>query len=191
MSSPFRPDPVFFFTSIVIMMACLAVCIPPAYGGGNVSGRNVEQAALPQDTRIDRLVVSKSGRIMTAWFKGRKVKAYRVGLGQNALGPKEVDGDKKTPEGLYYVTGKALSAKYYKRLAISYPNAADRKNAATKGLNPGSGVSIHGLGREFSEKYGAEHWRRDWTGGGIAVTNNEIDELFMYTDIGARVEIIP
>ncbi len=101
-----------------------------------------------------------------------------------------MQGDKKTPEGVYHVDGKNPGSRFYKNLGVSYPNGADRKNAAALGRDPGGDIKIHGLGPEFRHM-GKQHWQYDWTLGCIAVTDKEIDELYAHTNVGAVVEILP
>ncbi len=153
---------------------------PPAQAG----------APLAPGVRIDRIVVEKQARRMTAWSGGVPVREYRVALGPNAVGPKRVQGDKKTPEGVYRVDGKNPNSRYHKNLGVSYPDARDRENAAALGASPGGDIKIHGLGPEFRH-LGKDHWRYDWTLGCIAVTDEEIDELYEHTGVGAVIEILP
>jgi murein L,D-transpeptidase YafK len=49
---------------------------------------------------------------------------------------------------------------------------------------------IHGLRNEYAWM-GERHRRTDWTEGCIAVTNEEIDEIWQLVDIGTPVEIRP
>jgi hypothetical protein len=58
------------------------------------------------------------------------------------------------------------------------------------GVSPGSDVEIHGLGALFGW-VGSKHLLRDWTDGCIAVTNEEIDEIYPLVEVGTPVEIKP
>lgn len=155
-----------------------------------MAGSALAAEPLPSDVRFDKIVVEKSERRLTAWSGGKMLREYRVALGPNAVGPKRVQGDKKTPEGVYRVDGKNPHSRYYKNLGVSYPNAQDRKNAAALGKSPGGDIKIHGLGPEFRH-LGKDQWTYDWTLGCIAVTDEEIDELYEHTDVGAVIEILP
>jgi murein L,D-transpeptidase YafK len=73
-------------------------------------------------------------------------------------------------------------------LHLSYPNAADRTQARKLGISPGGDVEIHGLGKKYGW-IGAHHRLTDWTDGCIAVTNEEIEEVFGMVPVGTRVEI--
>ena len=145
---------------------------------------------LPADVRFDKLVIEKSARRLTAWSKGECLREYRVALGFEPVGPKRVQGDGKTPEGRYHVDGKNPHSRFYKNLGVSYPDKNDRKNAAALGGSPGGDIKIHGLGPGFRH-LGPVHWMYDWTLGCIAVTDEEIDELYKHTNVGAIIEILP
>ena len=145
---------------------------------------------LPPNSKIDRLVVIKSKRVMHVYSGNRLIKTYHVALGGNPVGDKEVQGDKRTPEGKYSINAKNPNSGYYKNLGVSYPNASDRKEASMKGIDPGGDIKIHGLlnGIGFIGKF---HRLIDWTAGCIAVTNEEMDELYNSVKIGTRIEIEP
>jgi murein L,D-transpeptidase YafK len=138
----------------------------------------------------DRIVVVKSTRTMTLESKGHTLKTYKVALGGQPVGAKERQGDHKTPEGEYAVNAKNAHSQFYKALHLSYPNAADRLQARKLGVSPGGDVEIHGLGKEYGW-IGARHRLTDWTDGCVAVTNEEIEEIFKMVEVGTRVEIRP
>jgi murein L,D-transpeptidase YafK len=75
-------------------------------------------------------------------------------------------------------------------LKISYPNAADKENAKKKKISPGKDIMIHGLGKRFSY-FGELHTLHDWTLGCIAVTNDEIEEIWKLVQKGTIVKIEP
>jgi murein L,D-transpeptidase YafK len=119
---------------------------------------------------------------------GKVIRTYKVALGSGGLAPKEREGDGRTPEGHYTIDQKNSACHYHKALHISYPNAADQKRAAKLGVSPGGSVMIHGLpnGKGY---IGAAHRLYDWTLGCIAVTDEEIDEVFALVPVGTPVEI--
>jgi murein L,D-transpeptidase YafK len=146
------------------------------------------QANLP--STVDRLVVFKSERKLVAVKDGRVVKTYRVALGLSPVGTKRCRGDNRTPEGEYYVTHRVPGSKYFLALHLSYPSHADTVLARNAGCEPGGSIEIHGLPDEFGWK-GARHRERDWTNGCIAVTNEEMKELYRSSPVGTPVEIYP
>jgi murein L,D-transpeptidase YafK len=140
--------------------------------------------------RADRIVVMKSKRTMTLESDGHVVKIYKVALGGQPIGAKDRQGDQKTPEGEYVVDMKNANSQFFMALHLSYPNADDRARARKLGVSPGGDVEIHGLGKKYGW-IGARHRLSDWTDGCIAVTNEEIEEIFGMVPVGTRVEIQP
>lgn len=145
---------------------------------------------LPSDINIDSLIVYKSKRELMVYSKGILIKTYKISIGKNPLGDKEFEGDKKTPEGIYFINGKNPKSGYYKNLGISYPNKQNIEASKKLGKPPGGDIKIHGLrnGTGFIGKF--QRWY-DWTAGCIALTDQEVDELYNTVKIGTKIEIKP
>lgn len=118
------------------------------------------------------------------------MKTYTISLGGNPIGDKEYEGDKKTPEGIYYINDKNPNSGYHKNLGISYPNKKDIEQAKKLGKPVGGDIKIHGL-KNRTGVIGKLHRWFDWTLGCIALTNNEMDELYYSVPIGTKIEILP
>jgi murein L,D-transpeptidase YafK len=124
-------------------------------------------------------------------FRGEQLlAAYRIALGSQPEGPKERRGDGRTPEGRYVLDWRDSESSFHRGIHISYPNAQDRARAAAAGLSPGGGIMIHGLPDGLGE-IGADHAAGDWTKGCIAVTNEEMDEIWQAVPNGTPIEILP
>ncbi|WKN42667.1 L,D-transpeptidase family protein [Tunicatimonas pelagia] len=149
-----------------------------------------EFTPLEKNAVIDRIVVEKGQRQMHVYLGDSLLKTYRIALGFNPIGHKEIEGDGKTPEGLYYIDSKNPNSAYHLNLGVSYPNELDKAHAEKLGKSPGGDIKIHGLknGLGFVE---AAHLQQDWTAGCIAITNEEIEELFRSVPIGTPIEIKP
>jgi murein L,D-transpeptidase YafK len=132
--------------------------------------------------RVDRIVIHKSRREMLLLSGDAVLRQYRVALGRNPVGPKLQEGDGKTPEGRYTIDRRNPKSAYHLSLHISYPDAADRDRARAAGVDPGRDIMIHGL------KNG-ERREGDWTQGCIAVTDEEMDEIWRLVEDGTRVVI--
>jgi hypothetical protein len=145
---------------------------------------------LPGDFLADSIVVEKSERRLTLYYRGVAVRKYRVALGRNPVGDKIAIGDYRTPEGVYWIIGRNPFSKFYKSLEISYPDSAHEARAAKLGVSPGGNIMIHGLPPRQA-KLGPSHVLADWTEGCIAVTNAEIDELWRAVELGAVIQIKP
>jgi murein L,D-transpeptidase YafK len=139
---------------------------------------------------VDRILVEKSKRTMTFFSGDVVVKTYQVALGGDPIGPKQREGDHKTPEGSYTIDSRNARSKFHLALHVSYPSAADRKRARKAGISPGGAIMIHGLPEAFAY-LGAAHRKVDWTDGCIAVTNEEIEEIWHLVKIGTPIEIRP
>jgi murein L,D-transpeptidase YafK len=143
---------------------------------------------LSNDILIDNIIVYKSNRKMLVFSNDQLLKTYKISLGRQPKGAKEIEGDKKTPEGIYFINDKNPNSSYHKNLSISYPNKDNIEIANRLGKLAGGDIKIHGLRNKIGF-IGKFHRWFDWTLGCIAVTNNEIDELYQTVKIGARIEI--
>ena len=139
---------------------------------------------------IDIIVVKKSERILYAVKDDKIRKKYKIFLGKNPIGHKKMQGDKKTPEGYYYIDGKNAKSKFYLSLHTSYPNFHDKKIAEKKNLDPGNHIAIHGL-PEISLLSQYLYDNSDWTDGCIALDNEDMKELWSMTHEGTQILIKP
>ncbi len=140
--------------------------------------------------RADKVVILKSKRAMLLLKDGEIIRAYRVALGRNPVGHKIMEGDKRTPEGLYIVDGKNPKSNFHLSIKISYPEERDLEMASRLNVKPGGMIMIHGLPKGM-ERLGKRHRLEDWTDGCIAVTNKEIEEIWAMVEEGTPVEIRP
>jgi murein L,D-transpeptidase YafK len=137
-------------------------------------------------------------------FSGDKlVRTYRIGLGLSPLGDKVRQGDRRTPEGDFYVFTKNEKSAFYLSLGISYPNAGHAERGLRDGLitkaqyfaimqalragtappqntRLGGDIYIHGNGSAS-----------DWTWGCVALDDPDIGELFSAIPLGTPVRIQP
>ena len=147
------------------------------------------------------IVVQKSKRQLLLYASGQIVRTYPIALGLCPIPNKVHEGDRCTPEGLFYITQKNAHSKFHRSLGLSYPNAAAAerglrdglitkrqyhqiKKALKEGRSPpqdtplGSYILIHGGGSQ-----------QDWTWGCVALDDRDIRELFKVIPIGAKVKI--
>ena len=136
---------------------------------------------------FDRILIDKSEKTLALIdTEDCIIKTYKVRIGKNS-GPKQCEGDKKTPEGIYHIVDK-FDSKYHRFLAIDYPQQKDIKKAKELGCNPGNAIGIHYYNEEFA-KNGDE---LEGSLGCITVFNKwELDEIDKLTRNGTVVEIIP
>lgn len=160
------------------------------------------QAASLPAMKCPRVLVEKSARRLTLYDGQAVVKVYRVCTGL-AEGDKEKEGDKRTPEGQFYICYKNPESKYTLSMGLSYPNQEDAArglrdglisqaqhdaivSAIGEGLQPpwdtplGGEIMIHGAGGG-----------RQGTLGCVGMDDNDIRELYAALPIGTPVEIRP
>jgi murein L,D-transpeptidase YafK len=143
-----------------------------------------------QKGSVDRILIEKSTRRLMLISQGEVLKSYKIALGGNPIGPKERQGDNKTPEGTYVIDARNRDSRFHLSLRISYPNERDKKRAKELGVSPGGDIMIHGIKNGFSW-VGDAHSGVDWTKGCIAVTDQEIEEIDKLAPNGTIVEIRP
>ena len=138
----------------------------------------------------DKVLIEKKARRLTLLSNDEVIKTYGIALGGNPVGPKERQGDNKTPEGTYTIESRNRDSDFHLSLRISYPNDTDKKRAKELGASPGVVIMIHGIKNGLSW-VGAFHTQIDWTKGCIAVTDEEMEEIEQLVPDGTLVEIRP
>jgi murein L,D-transpeptidase YafK len=150
-----------------------------------------------------KIVIKKSQRQLLLFSANKLVRTYRIGLGLSPVGDKVRQGDRRTPEGDFYIFTKNDKSAFYLSLGVSYPNAAHAERGLRDGLitkaqydsimralrakkgppqntRLGGDIYIHGNGAQS-----------DWTWGCAALDNEEMLELFKAVSVGTPVTIEP
>lgn len=153
-------------------------------------GLLLSPAVAQSGAAVDHVVVYKHDRKLILLSRGKPVKWYRVALGGNPTGPKIQEGDHRTPEGSYVLDSRNPNSHFYKAFHISYPSSKDVAAAKRLGVKPGGDIMLHGLPKEYAW-VGKAHTLHDWTDGCIAVTNEEMDQLWKLVPVGTPIEIKP
>jgi murein L,D-transpeptidase YafK len=146
--------------------------------------------SLPANAQVNRIVILKSVRELQLFDGDKMLKSYKVAPGPHPVGAKQRQGDGKTPEGIYKISGRNPKSSYHRSLRVSYPNADDVARARKEKVDPGGDIFIHGLPNGYGW-IGKGHALKDWTLGCIAVTNEEIEEIWAAVKDGTTVEIRP
>src|SRR5215467_2895498 len=119
---------------------------------------------LPDQVIADSIVVEKSTHRMSLLKDGQVLRTYRVSLGRGGPEPKSMEGDARTPEGMYFIDRRNPHSCCHLALHISYPSAADVAAARARGVSAGSDIEIHGLMNGLGW-LGRFHRIMDWTHG--------------------------
>ncbi|MEL6648046.1 MAG: L,D-transpeptidase family protein [Pseudomonadota bacterium] len=167
------------FVFLVVAVLALAAWhrVPP----------DVPNVPLPPLTeRIDLIEIDKSERRLTVYRDSIALRSYDIALGFSPQGHKAKEGDGRTPEGRYWIDRRNPQSAFHLSLGINYPRPLDRLKAAAKGVSPGGDIFIHGQPNGSDEVY-----RGDWTEGCIALSNQEMEELWRIAEVGTEVVIRP
>lgn len=139
---------------------------------------------------VTSLVVNKGSRKLYLLHNEQVLRQYDVDLGFAPNGTKTKRGDGRTPEGSYLIDRRNPRSRYHLSLGISYPNSQDIAQAKAAGVDPGGDIFIHGQPRLRSERKRARK-TPDWTAGCIAVTNEEIEEIYAMVNKGTLITLRP
>jgi murein L,D-transpeptidase YafK len=142
------------------------------------------------EQKITRVLVLKKDHKLELLSGETIIKSYSVALGSGGMAPKQRQGDHLTPEGIYKIDRRNEKSKFHRALHISYPNDGDRERARKLGVEPGGDIMIHGITNGFGW-IGSKHRAIDWTDGCIAVTDQEVEEIWKLVPDGTPIEIRP
>jgi murein L,D-transpeptidase YafK len=140
--------------------------------------------------RADTILIVKHERKLYLLHDNAPLRSYRIALGLSPTGPKEREWDFRTPEGSYIIDFRQERSHYFKALHISYPSPADRKRSSAQHLSAGRDIFIHGEPNQPSKP--VSYYRtRDWTNGCIALSDEDLQDVWNLTVGRTRVEIVP
>ena len=156
-----------------------------AVAGGAPSGveaRTIEMA--------DRVVVRKAERRLMLMRGDNVLRTFDVALGLAPTGHKQREGDFRTPEGNYRLSGRNANSDFFLAIQVNYPGPDDLRRASAQGVPPGGLIMIHGQPNRLSKpvKY---YQTKDWTNGCIAVSNADMVDIWLMTPDNTPIEILP
>lgn len=192
------------FLSVSASMLAASIIGPPSAASSAEESKGKgerDNASLRLPLVSPRVVVTKSKRVLQLYSDGRVVRTYRVGLGLSPIEDKVRAGDRRTPEGDFYICMKNSHSQFYLSLELSYPNqkhaerglrdglitraqynqivsALERKRVPPQNSRLGGELFIHGNGSQ-----------NDWTWGCVALDDKDIRELFDAVPVGTPVTI--
>ncbi len=146
--------------------------------------------SVPPAPRADTILIVKHERKLYLMRDNSPLRSYRIALGLSPTGAKEREWDFRTPEGSYVVDFRQEHSHYFKALHISYPSPDDLKRSAAQHLPAGRDIFIHGEPNQ-PNKPDSYYKTRDWTNGCIALSNEDLQEVWNLTAPQTRVEIVP
>jgi murein L,D-transpeptidase YafK len=139
---------------------------------------------------VDKVLVKKKDHKLLLMNGDVVVKSYSIALARGGLEPKQRQGDHKTPEGLYLIDSRNQMSRFHRALHVSYPSEADKERTRKLGMDPGGDIMIHGIQNGLGWLKASQRLI-DWTDGCIAVTDEEIEEIWNLVPNGTPIEIRP
>jgi murein L,D-transpeptidase YafK len=158
-----------------------------------------------------KIVVDRHNYTLGIYEDSVLIKNYKVSFGKSVQDPKTRAGDKATPVGVYRICKIFTNHKYHKFFQINYPNLEDGAAALRKGwisqkeFNDikfqyyyegctkyhrilGGDIGIHGIG-ELNYIFKNLPFVFNWTNGSIAMSDENIDEIYSVIREGTEVVI--
>ena len=140
--------------------------------------------------RADTILIVKHERKLYLLHDNAPLRSYRIALGLSPTGAKEREWDFRTPEGSYIIDFRQEHSHFFKALHISYPSSTDLKRSSAQHLAAGRDIFIHGEPNQPS-KPDSYYKTRDWTNGCIALSDEDLQDVWNLTTGRTRVEIVP
>jgi hypothetical protein len=194
----------------LLLAGCATQPVPPPIDLTPALDAAVSLPEAPSCPQIAHIEVRKSERRLVARCNAGPAVVMKVALGRQPVGPKTVQGDLRTPEGSYVVSGPATRNRFHRFIPIDYPSRHDADVGLESGTisaaeharivarrahdrTPpqdtalGGELGLHGEGPRWQ----GESAELDWTFGCVAVRDHEIDFLAQRVKVGTPVWIIP
>lgn len=173
-----------------ILATAVALCAAAAACAAPRPVRRVAFVSDPTLPYVNHLVVKKSERRLFLMDGSKVVRSFKIHLGLEPRGAKERSGDYRTPVGSYHLIRRDPHSEFFMSIQISYPNAKDLARARAHGWRPGGEIMIHGLPNDL---HGPLSYYRhfDWTDGCIAVSDEDMMQIWMLTRDGMPIQIEP
>ena len=142
------------------------------------------------------LLIEKSQHRVTVFYDSEPVKAYEAVFGTVPVGDKRMEGDRKTPEGVFRIRDLYPHDEWSKFIWLDYPTPESWQKHLQAKMNGdigpdatiGGEIGIHGVPEGAD---GLIDTRSNWTWGCIALKNADVDEIYAYVTQGSVVEIVP
>lgn len=150
-----------------------------------------------------KIMIHKASRTLEVWNNAKPLLRFPIALGQNPIGHKYLEGDGRTPQGIYRICLTKKKGKYGPSLGISYPGEQDAQNALTEGRIDAKTcqaiLQAHQDGKRppWGTPLGGEIYLHgggstsDWTQGCIALSDEDMETLFSIRHALNEVEILP
>ena len=140
------------------------------------------------------IIIDKSDYELSVYDDKGWYATYPVVFGNNGLADKKMQGDKNTPEGVFHINAKRVHDKWCRYLSIDYPtkdsyekfNQRKQRGEIPANASIGGGIGIHGTWP--NDDFMIDRYK-NWTLGCISMKNEDVKEVYGFTNSGIKVTI--
>jgi lipoprotein-anchoring transpeptidase ErfK/SrfK len=140
------------------------------------------------------IIVDKSNYELTVYDAKGWFATYPCVFGNNDLADKQMEGDRRTPEGSFNILSKRVHDKWDRFMSISYPTKESFEKFRLRKQNGqipsdariGGSIGIHGTWP--NDEYIIDRYK-NWTMGCISLKNADVEDLYGYVPVGTQVTI--
>ncbi|TDW99535.1 L,D-transpeptidase family protein [Dinghuibacter silviterrae] len=138
------------------------------------------------------IIVDKAANALYVYNERGRILTYRAVFGEGEPGDKLMEGDNKTPLGLFHVIAKKIHPQWGPFLLLDYPtqdsyrkfNEAKAEGRIPASAHIGGGIGIHGT--RWNEDFAVDRLQ-NWTWGCISVKHEEARYLYDLIPVGTEV----
>ena len=182
------------FRNLILLMLALGGCSSSSHPDGAAMTIDQKIKSLHLDRSQMVIYIDKTEHTFTLKIDKTILKQYKCVFGQNPIDDKKCEGDKCTPEGTFHIGAKYPHPLWNKFLWVDYPtkeswdkfqrNKKLGKIPATATI--GGQIGIHGVPKRRAVLIDAGI---NWTDGCISLSNEDVEEIYKYVDVGTKVVI--
>jgi murein L,D-transpeptidase YafK len=182
------------FTSVFLGSILLVKEFPTEKNpADNATGLKATKRAIHPVGKIS-IIIDKSDYELSVYDEKGWFATYPCVFGNNSLEDKKMEGDRKTPEGVFHIVSKRVHDKWDRFMALSYPtkdsyekfNKRKQRGEIPSHARIGGAIGIHGTWP--NDDYIIDQYK-NWTLGCISLKNVDVEELYKYTQPGTKVTI--
>ena len=166
----------------------------PSGREGTMPARKENRVAVAGPVGTVTIIIDKSDYELSVYDEKGWYATYPVVFGNNNLEDKKMEGDKKTPEGVFHITNKKIHDKWHRFMGIDYPTQESWERFRSRkergeipvGAGIGGSIGIHGTWPH--EDFMIDKFK-NWTMGCISMKNADVAEIFSFIPSGTQVTI--
>ncbi|MFY0253196.1 murein L,D-transpeptidase family protein [Chitinophaga sp. 30R24] len=143
------------------------------------------------------LLIDKSDYRLYVYEDVTLRKIYKVVFGNRDQTDKQMEGDRKTPEGTFHILSKRVDKNWSRFMLLDYPNEESwqkfrqrqERGVVAAQATIGGAIGIHGVEYSSGIRDNYIEGKINWTLGCISMKNADVNELYEIIKVGTPVVI--